>query len=402
MKIAFFIEDYVKGGQNVVVANLINSWPNANTGFIVVSNKDNPGLDLIKNRLHRPCKFKLYQYNRMVHVRSPALSHPAVLLGRILLLLCKYPVFILQTFLILYLLRTINPDKLIVSNGGYPGAQACRAASMTGLFHQKWGKPLFIYHNLPIKPHFSLIPIEYIIDWLIEKSVEKLITVSHASQSKIINRRGLCYSEKLSVIYNGISKPKVSSMTLPLKEELKLSPDTKLLLTIANFEKRKGHEFLLTVFSKVTKSISNVHLLLVGTGDRQIINNILKQTHELRVNEFIHVLGFRDDIPELLHQIDVLAVPSQEYESFGLVIVEAMAQRIPVVATNVGGIPEVVENGTTGYVCDRSDANEFAAKIIYLLRDGSKRRQLGNEGYVRFKKLFTADEMAKKYYHLIN
>ena len=299
-------------------------------------------------------------------------------------------------------MRKLNPAKVIISNGGYPGAPTCRAAAMTGLFKQRWGRPFFIYHNLPVKPHFLVAPIEFVVDWLLEKGVEKLITVSHAAQSKITNRLGLCHSKKLKVIYNGIEEPERKGIRSPLKEELKLIPNAKLTLTIANFEKRKGHKFLLDAMAEVRKSIPNVHLLLAGTGERKRIITLNEYAQKVGLKECVHFLGFRDEIPDLLRQVEVLAVPSQEYESFGIINIEAMAQKIPVVGTNVGGIPEVVKDGVTGFICDRSDIKEFSAKIISLLKDKEKRRKFGEAGYDRFRTKFLASKMAQRYFNLVN
>lgn len=401
MKIVIFIEDYVMGGHNVVVANIMNSWP-VQDEFILVSNKDNIGINLIKKKLKRPCRYVIYSYNYEHRLRSLKVPFPLNLLWKILIVTLRYPLLILQMFFLLDLLRKLNPAKFIISNGGYPGAPTCRAAAMTGLFKQKWGKPFFIYHNLPVKPRFLIAPIEFIVDLLLEKSVEKLITVSNAAESKITNRRGLCRSKKLKVIYNGIDEPEKKGTGLLIKKELKLIPEANLILTIANFEKRKGHEFLLSAMAEVHRFIPNVHLLLAGTGERERIIVLKKYAQKVGLRENIHFLGFRDNILDLLRQVEVLAVPSQEYESFGIIIVEAMSQKIPVVGTNVGGIPEVVKNGLTGYICDRSDTKEFSAKIISLLKDKEKRKRFGEAGYARFKTKFRASQMAQRYYNLVN
>ena len=94
-----------------------------------------------------------------------------------------------------------------------------------------------------------------------------------------------------------------------------------------------------------------------------------------------------------------MAVPSQCYESFGLTIIEAMAQKIPVVATRVGGIPEVLENGKGGYVV-ALEPRVFAGKIIALLQNHELRKSIGAAGYEVVKKRFGLNRMIEDYYNL--
>ena len=404
MRIAVFIEDYVKGGQNAFIATLINSWPYEDE-FIILSNKNNIGLDLIRNRLRRHCSFITYRYNNLHHhhIDFAKYSLPYKYLLKMLIEIRRYLVLFLEVFLALRILDKILPDKLIVSNGGYPGAQACRTAAMSGLFHRKWGKPIFIYHNLPIKPKLLALPIEFVVDWLLEKSVENLITVSYAAQSEMKNRRCLCHSKKLQVIYNGIDNPETVEglTTVPIKKELNLNRDDKLILTIANFEERKGHKFLLSAMKEVVRFLPNAHLLLAGTGDTKKTRSLKKFVCELGLTEKVHFLGFRNDISRILKQVDVLAVPSQEYESFGLISVEAMAQAVPVVATNVGGIPEVVAEGEGGYCVDRNDIKGFANCISLFLKSEALCKLQGKKGYDRYRKVFLGQRMSKEYSDLV-
>ena len=99
----------------------------------------------------------------------------------------------------------------------------------------------------------------------------------------------------------------------------------------------------------------------------------------------------------LIEAVDVLLVSSQAFESFGLAIVEAMARSTPVVATNVGGIPEVIGQDEGGYYVDADDVEGFAQRILSLLADDGLRGQIGNAGYKRYRNLFTVERMAREY-----
>ena len=113
------------------------------------------------------------------------------------------------------------------------------------------------------------------------------------------------------------------------------------------------------------------------------------------------MLGFRDDPHEILKESHLLAVPSQFHESFGLTIVEAMSLKVPIVATNTGGIPEVLAGDKGGFLV-LGNEDEFAQRILSLLKDQELRNQKGEEGYKVYQERFRAEEMSQKYYELLS
>jgi L-malate glycosyltransferase len=395
MKIAVFCEDYVKGGQNVFVATLINSWPQDDE-FIVVTNADNIGIDLIKRKLHKQCTIIKHDFNFMY--REPTKIGYHIL--RFMMVYGRYIVLYKQLLSIRKLFKEIAPDIVLVSNGGYPGGLTCRAAALTGLYDERWGKPIMIFHNTPIKPRLWEWCLEYYIDYLVEKAVSHLVTVSHNTGGSIINRPALKKSKKLKVIYNGIEEPEITAVD-SIIEALKLPQNSRIVLTIGNFEKRKGHEFLINAISHIKKEFHNVHFLLAGNGNIERQKELEKLCKSMKLSDCIHFLGFRDDIASLVYQSEILLVPSQKDESFGLINLEAMVQKKPVVATEVGGIPEVVANDVTGYICKKDNPLEFAIRVIDLLNDKGSCIKFGIAGFERYKKYFTAHIMAENYIKLM-
>ena len=395
VKIVIFCEDYVKGGQNMFVATLINSWPQDDE-FIVVTNADNIGIDLIKRKLHKSCTIIKHNFNFMYRMSTKIGYH----ILRVIMVYGRYIILYKQLLSIRKLLKGIAPDIVLVSNGGYPGGSTCRAAALTGLYDERWGKPIMVFHNTPVKPRIWEWHLEYYIDYLIEKAVSHLVTVSQDTCSSIKNRPALRNSKKLKVIYNGIEKPEILAVD-SIIEELKLPHNSRVILTIGNLEKRKGHEFLVKAMLYIKKKNLNVHLLLAGNGNEERQKELQKLCNSMKLSDYIHFLGFRDDVASLVYQSEILLVPSQEYESFGLINLEAMVQKKPVVATEVGGIPEVVENDVTGYICKKDDPIFFAACVVDLLQNKEKSIKFGIAGFDRYKKYFTAHIMAENYIKLI-
>ena len=103
-----------------------------------------------------------------------------------------------------------------------------------------------------------------------------------------------------------------------------------------------------------------------------------------------------------MQKIDLLVVPSVACESFGMVILEAMKYKKPVICSDFGGMKEVVENGKTGLVVPAGDILSLAKAIKKLLADADMRRQMGEAGYLRLNKLFTSEKMTAQYYELLD
>jgi glycosyltransferase involved in cell wall biosynthesis len=170
---------------------------------------------------------------------------------------------------------------------------------------------------------------------------------------------------------------------------------------LGTYHEYKGHSFLLEAFAQIRERHATTELNMYGDGseaDRVRIEGLIDR-FGLRECAFLH--GFVTDPDALIRNADVLVLPSQAHESFGLTIVEAMARGVPVVATRVGGIPEVLEDGVQGFVCSPSDASAFAAAISRLLSSEELRRDLGAAGRRRYEQHFRAEHMSKAYHSLL-
>ena len=107
-------------------------------------------------------------------------------------------------------------------------------------------------------------------------------------------------------------------------------------------------------------------------------------------------LGFRNDIPIVLKALDMIAVTSLTIESFSMAAVEAMSMRVPVIATNVGGLPEVVEDGKTGILVPPGDINALCSAIKYLVKNPEARLKMGENGRARVLEKFTIEQNVRK------
>ena len=152
---------------------------------------------------------------------------------------------------------------------------------------------------------------------------------------------------------------------------------------------------------EVTKSNQNVCLLIFGYGSVEYKSKLKKLTQKLNLDKFIIFGNFRKDKFNLISQSDIIVVPSQEYESFGYTAIEAMSLKKPIIATNIGGLKEVVINNKNGYIVNYKNYKIFAKKINYLLKKASLKKIMGIYGYKRYKNFFTSKKMKKNYFDLI-
>ena len=203
--------------------------------------------------------------------------------------------------------------------------------------------------------------------------------------------------EKVEVIYNGMDfTPYQKSYNgNTFRKEIGTNDHTSLVGMIANFNfEIKGHQFFIEAAKRILEKVSNVEFLLVGDG--ALRQRFEKLSEELGVRQKIHFLGKRSDIPVILSSLNVSILCSTN-EGFSNVILESMAAGKPVVATNVGGSPEMVTDGVNGYIVPPADSNSLANAIINLLHEPNKAEEMGKAGRKIVQEKFTTEAMTKQY-----
>jgi glycosyltransferase involved in cell wall biosynthesis len=404
MKIVFFTENTHCGGLDTVIITLINNWPNDEDKLCLICNRNHPGIETIEKRLIRPCR--VMSHNLPIHsevIRRIDFVGKIYGVGRLLSFFLRYTLFCYYLIAVRKLWEKDDPDRLMVIAGGYPGGDTCRSAVIVWGVSGRKPRAIFSFHNLAVKPNWYVRYIEYIIDWMVAHFSKQLITVSKAAAKSMELRPVIARKRTISYVYNGID---VAAFSIPpnnasLKKELGISPSSRICLKLATYEQRKGHEFLLRSFKKVIEKMPSAHLVICGYGRPEEVERVHNLVNDLCLESNVHLFGFRNDVSYLLENADVLVMASQEYESFGLTCVEAMAQKVPVVATRMGGLPEVIKDGEGGFCVPPDDVEGYARKILVLLENEGLRKEQGEKGYGRYKELFTAKRMACEYAQLI-
>ncbi len=222
--------------------------------------------------------------------------------------------------------------------------------------------------------------------------MDHLIAVSSSIVRKIEDEARV--GAPVTLIYNGIDLERYDHQ-LPcctLREEYDLPPEGPMVGVVARLEPEKGHPTLLEAWPSVLAEFPTASLLVIGEGSRREALEV--QAAELGLAGSVIFTGRRDDVPAVTKALDVAVLPSYR-EAQGLTILEAMALSRPVVASNVGGIPEMISDGVTGLLVPPHDAVALAAAIVRLLRDHPLADTLGRAGHDLVHERFCVQLMAR-------
>ena len=234
--------------------------------------------------------------------------------------------------------------------------------------------------------------------------IEESDIVTAVSNSLIEETYDLIKPNKpINAIYNFIDERvyhKVSSDHL--REEYGILPNEKIIIHVSNFRSVKRVPDVVKSFAKIVAKIP-AKLLLVGDGPEiSIVNRLVEELH---IRNHVLFLGKQDNLEELYSISDLMLLLSEK-ESFGLVALEAMACGVPVIGTNVGGIPEVISDGKTGYICELGDIDTVVDKALHLLSDEKLHQQFSQESIQTVQEHFHGEKIVKQYediyYQLLN
>ncbi len=187
-------------------------------------------------------------------------------------------------------------------------------------------------------------------------------------------------ASKVTVIPNGIDLQKFSQTDGArerLRNELGLSHDSKIVGIVAALRKEKNHLRFVQIAKKVCEKIGNVHFVIVGDGPERAA--IESQIGRYQLNDRIHLLGTRTDTHQLLSGFDVFTLTSDN-EANPVSILESLACSVPVIATDVGSVSEMVVQGKTGFVVPVDDVTLFADHVMNLVMNEQLANQLGENG----------------------
>ncbi|MDC3415356.1 N-acetyl-alpha-D-glucosaminyl L-malate synthase BshA [Aquibacillus salsiterrae] len=230
---------------------------------------------------------------------------------------------------------------------------------------------------------------------MIRHGIEKSDKVTAVSHSLVHQTKEMLHVNKdIDVIYNFVDEEEYYVKHNPsLKEQYKISENEKLLVHISNFRKVKRVQDVIHVFKKVVDVIPS-KLMLIGDGPEY--SEMRQLVKELGIEQNVLFLGKQKNIAELLSLADLKLLLSEK-ESFGLVLLEAMACGVPCIGTNVGGIPEVIVPDENGFLIELGDVERASDYAINLLSDGDKWGRFSRHALKHVKQHFHSTNILQQY-----
>lgn len=205
------------------------------------------------------------------------------------------------------------------------------------------------------------------------------------------------HGPKVSIAYNGVSTSQFETVDInSFRESLGIPRDCLVIGAVSRLTPWKGLDYLIQAVGRVvSESSKDIRLVIVGdeqiergTGERQRLQSIVE---DLGLHNRVTFAGFRSDVPNCMAGLDIVVVPSIEAEPFGRVAIEAMAAGKPVIASNIGGLPEVVADGVTGLLVEPKDVEALAKAILRLVNDPSLLVEMGFQGRAIVNEKFSDD-----------
>ena len=216
-----------------------------------------------------------------------------------------------------------------------------------------------------------------------EKMLEratKIIAVSHFTKRELLDYYKVP-EEKIRVIHNGvdINKFQPAKDKRKIKEELGFNPDDLAIVSVGRLYARKGLFTLIESMPAVVKRFKNAKFIISGKGQSDEMRKLINYADKLGVKDSIIFTGYYPDkkLPKLYQAADVFAF-STFYEHHPFAVLEALSTGLPVVTTNVGGIPETIESGKNGFLVEPFNPKQFADRILYLLEHPAEAAEMGS------------------------
>lgn len=398
MHLCFVTNEIGKAPSGVVTVlmELCRGWQEQDR-ITVLMNRRHWAFELLKDSLSRKKNIYIISFpwgfmsEWLHHVNNNDLSKwlqlSIKLLFRLLGILLA-PAYIMRLAIFL---RKNNIDGILNHNGGWPGGELNRWAALSGRL-AGIRKNFLVIHSHPTTYRLVLKPFDSVRDRLISLSCDDITTVSQACRKGL--EIGIGFKRNLRVIYDGID------VTLPQLKQSDQPPWPKKHLTIGfvgELHPIKGVHVLLDAVSRLKVPCE---VVLVGNGDEEYTTQLKNLAG--RYKWPTHFMGFRNDAIKLYRWLDIIVLPSLSFESFGMVLLEAMLWSKPAVCSNFGGMKEVVAHEETGLVVPADNPRVLAEALERLIKDETLRNRMGTLGRKRLEALFSASVMVKNYENLFH
>lgn len=236
------------------------------------------------------------------------------------------------------------------------------------------------------------------LDSLVMRKADCIVAVSEQIANDM-KQRGIA-ADKVAIIENGVS---LERFRIGNKDEMRkafgFNGNEKVIGTVASLTPEKGHTYLIDAAREVIHKHPEARFLIIGDGPQR--QSLEETTAHLGLSGKVIFTGSRKDIPEILSLLDAFVLPSFK-EGLPMALLEAMAAKVPVIATKVGAVPKLIEDGVSGILIPPKDPQAIADAAIEVLSDEQGSLKMARKGFERVRDHYSSATMAQKYLALYN
>lgn len=391
MKIAIWHECYIQGGSDWSMIDLVSSWPNKKDKFYIFINESHTGINLIKKKLSF-CNINLYR-SISEDYKFTQISNNK-LLDKFFKFFYVLKIIIHKLYEYRQLINLYKYDVLIYNNGGYPGGLSGFVAASLSRFKRKKNYMIVRnYINKNFKDDYLLLFLKYLSNLVFYK----VITVSKSLNYNLIKNTGI-KKNKFVMIPNGVS----ISNKAPNNFDILFKGNHKKIGIIGSLEKRKGHEILIYAIKDLLKRKKiDLKVYIIGPSDSDNLKRVINLIDKFKLKKYFIFHKFSENIGDIIKQIDIVVMPSQKNESFGRVAAECMGYMTPIIASNTGGLKEIITDNYDGMLFPKEDYKKLSYKIETLILDDKFKKTIINNAKTKFKQNYDSKIMSLNYSNLI-
>jgi glycosyltransferase involved in cell wall biosynthesis len=235
--------------------------------------------------------------------------------------------------------------------------------------------------------------------WIINNNIARTIVVVSEMTRQRALEEGI-KAERIIVIQNGITPISLEGVDRSeVRKEAGMQDDDLVILSVGRLVYQKGHEYLVAAMPTVLREFPNAKVGICGDG--LLRADLESQVQLLGLSDSVKLLGKSDGVAKFLASADVFVLPSRSREGLSIALLEAMSAELPIVATKVEGMDEVISEGENGLLVPIKNPDVLAQAILQLLRDPQMRKRMGAASKQRLHDLYTIDRMCERYLALM-
>ncbi len=248
-----------------------------------------------------------------------------------------------------------------------------------------------VLRDCPVIWHVRVADPEPFLDRLLARRAAVIVVNSEAVRQRL----AWVKHPKVRVVYNGVDLSRYTPRepSGEARAAWGVPAAAPLIMSVGRFVAYKRYDVLIDAAALMHRDVPDAHWVLVGDGELR--SALTAQAAERGLEKHVHVIGWRDDVPELLSHGDLFVLPSHG-EHFGRVLIEAMAMAKPVVATASGGVPEIVQDGETGMLVPAADPAALSRAMTSLIRDRATAQRMGRSGRRRVEERFSLERHVRE------